>query len=596
MGGLFDFPRQATIIAKEVKLMIMPELKEAKALADGCTYIPIAMELFADLRTPVEALRIVTAHAQSSPGKYGHEAYILESAASGESWGRYTFLGYKPVMEVTGKDGRVSIREGGTVKVREGSPHAILKKLISAYKSPAVGYLPPFTGGFVGYFAFEYFRLAEPSLRLTDQDGVGFDDFRLLLFDKVVAFDHLRQKIFLIVNIGTDDIDANYVKGVMTLKDMESLIRSQPVAEAELGRLMANMSAGSGESVPGDDDSDSGESAGGANGGIAGAGGESAEYAAWAPTGRAPTENAARSSSGAAPRGAHESAQGAARGGADSVAYEGAYESAYESAYGAADGGDGLGARLIDGDGLGLRLGVRRDMGGGPAAGRNGAPATAARAADGGGAPKGAALANGFAASFSKSAFCAAVRKTKHYIREGDIFQCVPSIRFSAPYQGGLLPAYRTLRTTNPSAYMFYIKFSDIEFAGASPETLVTVRNGAVSTCPIAGTCGRAGDDAETARRIDALLCDEKELAEHDMLVDLGRNDIGKVSKFGTVRVDEYRSVKKLSHVCHIASKVSGEVRDGYDALDVMAALLPAGTLSGAPKKRACEIINELEC
>jgi anthranilate synthase component 1 len=142
---------------------------------------------------------------------------------------------------------------------------------------------------------------------------------------------------------------------------------------------------------------------------------------------------------------------------------------------------------------------------------------------------------------------------------------------------------------------MFYICFGDLQIAGASPETLVSLRDGTVSTWPLAGTCPRVEDEAENEALIKAMLNDEKELAEHDMLVDLGRNDIGKVCRFGSVRVDEYRSVKKLSHVCHIASKVSGEAADGVHALDVMAAVLPAGTLSGAPKKRACEIIDEIE-
>jgi anthranilate synthase component 1 len=123
----------------------------------------------------------------------------------------------------------------------------------------------------------------------------------------------------------------------------------------------------------------------------------------------------------------------------------------------------------------------------------------------------------------------------------------------------------------------------------------VSVKNGVVSTFPLAGTCPRTEDEKENALLIERMLLDEKELAEHDMLVDLGRNDLGKVCKFGSVKVEEYRSVKKLSHVCHIASRVNGELADGFDALDVMAAVLPAGTLSGAPKKRACEIVDDVE-
>jgi anthranilate synthase component 1 len=168
-------------------------------------------------------------------------------------------------------------------------------------------------------------------------------------------------------------------------------------------------------------------------------------------------------------------------------------------------------------------------------------------------------------------------------------------VRLRAPYGGDLLDAYRVLRTTNPSPYMFYISFGDMQIAGASPETLVSLRGGEATTYPLAGTCPRGRDDEETDALIEAMLRDEKELAEHDMLVDLGRNDLGKISQFGSVRVAEYRGVKKLSHVCHIASRVTGRLRPELGALDVIAAALPAGTLSGAPKIRACEIIDSIE-
>jgi anthranilate synthase component 1 len=411
--------------------MIRPTLEEARSLSRGFALLPIATELYADLKTPVEVLKIIRAR--------GQEACILESAPTGEAWGRYTFLGCDPVMEVSGRGNAVSLRKDGRVELREGNPHLILKELIGQYKAPAVEYLPPFTGGFVGYFAYEYIKHVEPSLRLTENDAVGFDDFRLMLFEKTIAFDHFAQKIFLIFNIRTDDLEHNYIQGVTVLKDMESLLLSP-----------------------------------------------------------APPENAA-----AAP---------------------------------------------VD-----------------------------------------------FTASLTKEDFCAAVEKIRRHIYEGDVFQCVPSIRFRTAYRNDLLQAYRALRTTNPSAYMFYIRFGDLQLAGASPETLVSLKNGLVNTYPLAGTCPRTPDETENAMLIERLLHDDKELSEHDMLVDLGRNDLGKICRFGSVRVEEYRSVKRLSHVCHIASKVTGEIGDGFDALDVIAAVLPAGTLSGAPKKRACEIIDELE-
>jgi anthranilate synthase component 1 len=335
----------------------------------------------------------------------------------------------------------VTRRDGGTETIG-GSPHRALKEIVASHRSPRVPGFPPFTGGFVGYFAYEYIRHIETSLQFTGRDDVGFDDLRLMLFRKIIAFDNFRQKIFLIANIETDDLETNYIEGVALLKDMERLARV-PTREA-----------------------------------------------APDPKRRTPPE---------------------------------------------------------------------------------------------------------FTASFSREEFRAAAEKVKRHIFEGDIFQCVPSVRFRAPYGDDLLDAYRILRTTNPSADMFCIRFGDLQLAGASPETLVSLREGVATTYPLAGTCRRSSDEEETRRSIERMLADEKELAEHDMLVDLGRNDLGKICRFGSVKLTEYRTVKKLSHVCHIASKVTGELREDCDAPDVMAAVLPAGTLSGAPKLRACEIIDEVE-
>ncbi|MDR1571205.1 MAG: chorismate-binding protein [Clostridiales Family XIII bacterium] len=411
--------------------MVRPTLDEARALSGGGSLIPIALELYADLKTPVEMLRAIMAE--------GRRAYILESAPGGDSWGRYSFLGYDPLMEISGRGRTVRLEQGGAVRTLEGDPQAILKGIMDDCASPRVEGMPPFAGGFVGYFAYEYVCNAEPSLRLSENDEIGVDDFRLMMFDKVIAFDSFRQKISLIANIRTDSIESSYAEGVARLREMERLALSGPPARE-----------------------------------------------------------------------------------------------------------------------------ARR-------------PAAA------------------FSPSFSEEGFCAAVEKAKAHIREGDIFQCVPSIRFRSAYGGSLLQPYRKLRTTNPSAHMFYISFDGLEIAGASPETLVSLKDGAVSAWPLAGTCPRTDDEAESEALVRRMLGDEKELAEHDMLVDLGRNDLGKVCRFGSVRVEEYRSVRKLSHVCHIASKVSGELADGVHALDVMAAVLPAGTLSGAPKKRACEIIDGIE-
>ncbi len=196
---------------------------------------------------------------------------------------------------------------------------------------------------------------------------------------------------------------------------------------------------------------------------------------------------------------------------------------------------------------------------------------------------------------FDEKQYCEMVEKAKHYIIEGDIFQVVLSNRMSAPYEGSLFNAYRILRTINPSPYMFYFSGTDVEVAGASPETLVKLSDGVLHTFPLAGTRPRGKNPKEDAQLEESLLHDEKELAEHNMLVDLGRNDLGRVSKFGSVEVEKLHSIERFSHVMHIGSVVRGEVKEECDALDAISSVLPAGTLSGAPKIRACQIIGELE-
>ncbi|MBE6865060.1 MAG: anthranilate synthase component I [Ruminococcus flavefaciens] len=196
---------------------------------------------------------------------------------------------------------------------------------------------------------------------------------------------------------------------------------------------------------------------------------------------------------------------------------------------------------------------------------------------------------------FSKEQYCDMVEKAKRHIFEGDIFQIVLSNRMSAGFEGSLFNTYRVLRTINPSPYMFYFSGTDVEIAGASPETLVKLENGVLHTFPLAGTRPRGKTEAEDKALEAGLLADEKELAEHNMLVDLGRNDLGKISRFGSVKVEKLHSIERYSHVMHIGSTVRGEIREGFDSLDAVSAVLPAGTLSGAPKIRACQLIAELE-
>jgi len=200
-----------------------------------------------------------------------------------------------------------------------------------------------------------------------------------------------------------------------------------------------------------------------------------------------------------------------------------------------------------------------------------------------------------FRSNFAPEAYRAAVEKAKDYIRAGDIFQVVPSQRWSAPFRLPPFALYRSLRRTNPSPFLTFFNFGDFQIVGASPEILVRLRGGEVTIRPIAGTRPR-GENPEQDKALEAdLLSDKKELAEHLMLLDLGRNDVGRVSRIGSVHPTEKFIVERYSHVMHIVSNVVGELAPGEDALSALLAGLPAGTVSGAPKVRAMEIIDELE-
>ena len=187
------------------------------------------------------------------------------------------------------------------------------------------------------------------------------------------------------------------------------------------------------------------------------------------------------------------------------------------------------------------------------------------------------------------------VERIVEYIHAGDAYQVVPSQRWSAQAPVGAFSIYRGLRAVNPSPYMYFLDFGDFEIAGASPEPLVTVHGGRIETRPIAGTRPRGASAEEDRRIAEELLADEKERAEHVMLVDLGRNDVGRVSEYASVQVDAYMEIESYSHVMHIVSRVSGRLREGVGPLDALRSILPAGTLSGAPKVRAMQIIDELE-
>ena len=410
---------------------ILPSLSEVRKIASAGKYnvLPLSCELLSDFTTPIETMRILK--------NVSTHCYMLESAQANETWGRYTFLGFDPKLEITCIDGEM---KAGNFRVKTDNPSGYLRQLLADYKSPRFDYLPPFTGGLVGYFSYDYLGYSEPTVRREVEDTEDFKDVDLMLFDKVIAFDNLRQKIILIVNMPLDDVEVGYNKAVMELGQLANLIKNGEKKKEPSGKLLGKVTP-----------------------------------------------------------------------------------------------------------------------------------------------------------LFDKEQFCGMVEKAKHYIREGDIFQIVLSNRLSAPFEGSLLNTYRMLRTINPSPYMFYFSGTDVEVAGASPETLVKLENGVLHTFPLAGTRPR-GKTAEEDKALEAeLLADEKELAEHNMLVDLGRNDLGKVSRFGTVKVEKLHSIERYSHVMHIGSTVRGEIAQDKDALDAIEAVLPAGTLSGAPKLRACRLIGELE-
>ena len=414
--------------------MIFPSLDRVKAIAPGYDIVPVYMEILSDVRTPIsvlKALKQVSSHT-----------YLLESADNSNHWGRYSFLGYDPKIELFCKNHTMTIKDGTTRTFECSDPAAEIRNILSQYKSPRLEELPTFTGGFVGYFACEYIRYIEPTLDFPtpDDDPAMVNDVDLMLFDKVIAFDHYKNKIYLIANISTNDLERNYNKAELELKALADLVVNGKEADVPKGVLKTE-----------------------------------------------------------------------------------------------------------------------------------------------------------FTSEFTKDEFEAVVKKTQHYIKEGDIFQCVVSNRREAEFDGSLLNAYRVLRTLNPSPYMFYLSGGDVELTGASPETLVKLTDGKMYTFPIAGTMRRGKTEAEDLAIEEKLINDEKELAEHNMLVDLGRNDLGKTAKFGSVKVEALHMLQRFSHVIHITSTVSGDIQDGKDALDAIGATLPAGTLSGAPKIRAIEILHELE-
>ncbi len=418
---------------------------EVKEIAQSGKYrlIPIMKDILSDVATPVQVMRKLK--------NVSNHCFLLESVEDSRQWGRYSFLGYNPTMQITGRADKVTVTydSGKEESFSIGNPSDYIRELVEKNRAPKLPDAPTFTGGLVGYFSYDYMQYAEPSLHFYAKNEYDFSDFDLMLFESLICFDNLKQKILLISNVKVPedvngasferDITDAYEVALSNIAKMEDLILNGQMKDIPKGKLLSEIKP-----------------------------------------------------------------------------------------------------------------------------------------------------------LFPKNEYCRKVDKVKEYIVEGDIFQLVLSNPMEAEFEGSLFDTYRILRTTNPSPYMFYFS-GDTEIAGASPETLVKVEDGVIRTFPLAGTRPRGTTLEEDLALEKELLADEKERAEHNMLVDLGRNDLGKLCEFGTVEVEKYMVVERYSHVMHIGSSVKGNLRQDRSAIDAIDAVLPAGTLSGAPKIRACQIIDELE-
>jgi anthranilate synthase component 1 len=415
--------------------MKITSFEEFRELAQRGTFVPVCKELVADLLTPVSAFLKIAEDADY--------AFLLESVEGGEHVGRYSFLGKDPFLILRAHDGRTTIERGGAVMESDRPFVDALRGLMADFRSPYVPDLPRFTGGAVGYFGYGAASWFEPVLGDLGAGGDGADPAGFMLFDTVLAFDHVQHRILIIANarITADD-------------DLESLYQ---FACAKIGFLERELER---------------------------------------------------------------------------------------------------------------NLSVMR---------RDGAPPLALRA------------------NHTREEFERQVRTAKEHIAAGDIYQVVLSQRFEADVAADPFTVYRALRHVNPSPYMYFIRMGGVSVVGSSPEMLVRVEGSRVETHPIAGTRPRGRSDEEDMRLAEELKRNEKERAEHVMLVDLGRNDVGRVCEYGTVRVPQFMGLERFSHVMHLTSIVEGRLAADRDRLDAFVSCFPAGTVSGAPKVRAMQIIRELE-
>ena len=416
--------------------MIQPSLEVLREIAGQGTVIPVSKDILGDLITPASAFLRV-AHGR-------RRVFLLESVEGGERLARYSFIGWDPFLVARGGDGKVSVERQGEITTEPARGLEKLREISAGFRPVSMPDLPPFLGGGVGYFAYDLIRQFE-KLPATAKDDLGIDDYQVMYFSTILAFDHLKHRIHIIVNIFND-------------RDGQGLEEKYQDALLRIGQIEKRLNIPISFPAP-----------------------------AAADTIPEPVSN------------------------------------------------------------------------------------------------------------LGKDVYCRNVETAKKHIYAGDIFQAVLSQRFSMPVKCDPFDIYRALRYINPSPYLFFLRMDDLCLVGSSPEMLVKVQDRHVEYGPIAGTRprGETPEDDERLRR--DLLTDEKERAEHIMLVDLGRNDLGRVCDYGSVKVTDLMRVEKYSHVMHLVSSVEGKLRAELDAFHALESCLPAGTVSGAPKLRAMEIIESLE-
>ena len=415
--------------------MNITSLEEFKELAQRGTFVPVCKELVADLLTPVSAFLKIAEDADY--------AFLLESVEGGEHVGRYSFLGKDPFLILRARGGRTTIERAGSLIESDRPFLDTLRGLMADFRSPFVPDLPRFTGGAVGYLGYGAASWFEPVLGDLGEGADGADPAGFMVFETVLAFDHVQHRILIISNAritGDDDLESLYQFACAKIQFLER-------------ELERNLSV------------------------------------------------------------------------------------------------------------------ARRDA----------SPALDVRS------------------NHTREQFEAQVRTAKEYIAAGEIYQVVLSQRFEADVAADPFTVYRALRHVNPSPYMYFIRMGGVSLVGSSPEMLVRVEGSHVETHPIAGTRPRGRTADEDLRLAEELKRNEKERAEHVMLVDLGRNDIGRVCAYGSVRVPQFLGLERFSHVMHLTSIVEGRLAEDRDRLDALVSCFPAGTVSGAPKVRAMQIIKELE-